>query len=412
MGKPTLDASASAASGGGYHNSVSVNLTIASDANFALVAFTGSQSGGSSFTASIDGVDMGSPYATELTNGNITTRVWRLNNPSTGTKTATVAGSGPTQLSGTISASSWKSVDTSDANGTSVTANGSSTTPSATINIGSNSLGYSAVACNWSVSTLTAGQSLLSKDKAYGVYGGGTQYSTATSSTAMSWTQEDTLWSTVAMTINGIASPSNTVAPSVTGTAQVGQTLTTTNGTWTGSPTGYAYQWQRADDSGFTTNVTNIGSDQNTFVLTASESGKYVRCVVTATNAGGSTAANSNVVGDVLPAAPTNSVAPSCSPSSGTTADNFVFSSGTWTGSPTSWSWEYRAQGSGGAWTQFSTSQNPTVAGSTFGAGTWDTLLTATNAGGPSTPANGTQITVTVPVTAKPSALLMAGVGP
>ena len=40
------------------------------------------------------------------------------------------------------------------------------------------------------------------------------------------------------------AAPVNTAAPVVSGTAQVGSSLSTTTGTWTNSPTGYAYQWQ------------------------------------------------------------------------------------------------------------------------------------------------------------------------
>lgn len=108
--------------------------------------------------------------------------------------------------------------------------------------------------------------------------------------------------------------------------------------------------------------------------------------------------------------APTNSIAPSCTPDSGTTADDFVFDDGTWTGSPTNWSWEYRTAGSGD-WTEFSTSQNPTVEGSTFGEGSWNTRLTATNAGG-STTANGTTITVTAPPpTGNGAALTLLGVG-
>jgi hypothetical protein len=50
----------------------------------------------------------------------------------------------------------------------------------------------------------------------------------------------------IAFTVAGTTSPPvNTVAPAVTGTATQGQTLTTDNGTWTNSPTGYTYQWQR-----------------------------------------------------------------------------------------------------------------------------------------------------------------------
>lgn len=85
-------------------------------------------------------------------------------------------------------------------------------------------------------------------------------------------------------------SPVNTVAPAVTGTGTVGQTLTTTNGTWTGSPTiTFARQWRR--------NTTDIGgATGTTYVLQAGDSGQTVTCRVTATNPSGSTAATSNGV--------------------------------------------------------------------------------------------------------------------
>ena len=44
--------------------------------------------------------------------------------------------------------------------------------------------------------------------------------------------------------------PSNTALPVVSGTAQQGQALSTSKGTWTGSPTSYAYQWQDCNSSG------------------------------------------------------------------------------------------------------------------------------------------------------------------
>lgn len=96
--------------------------------------------------------------------------------------------------------------------------------------------------------------------------------------------------------------PANTVAPAVTGTTTVGSALSTTDGTWSGEGSiSYAYQWQRADNSGFSSGVTNIGTNSSSYTLTSNEYGKYVRCVVTATDAViGANTANSNVVGAVF----------------------------------------------------------------------------------------------------------------
>lgn len=97
------------------------------------------------------------------------------------------------------------------------------------------------------------------------------------------------------------AVPVNTVAPAVTGTPTVGSTLSLSNGTWTGSPTSYAYQWQE-DIASVWTNIS--GATSNTYVT--DHAGTY-RGVVVATNAfGDSDPANSNSVvvteGGTMPA--------------------------------------------------------------------------------------------------------------
>ena len=100
------------------------------------------------------------------------------------------------------------------------------------------------------------------------------------------------------------AAPVNTVAPAVTGTATFGQTLSTTNGTWTGAPAPtFTYQWQRV-----TTNIS--GATSSTYVLVAADVGNTIRCVVTATNsiAPSGVSANSNstaTVAATVPGAPT-----------------------------------------------------------------------------------------------------------
>jgi len=189
------------------------------------------------------------------------------------------------------------------------------------------------------------------------------------------------------------APPSNSVAPAVTGTAQVGQTLTTTNGTWTNSPTSYAYLWKHGDDSAAAATATN-----STYIPAAGDVGFGMKCVVTATNIGGNGAATSNTTSSVLPAVPTNSVAPSCTPSSGTTADTFTFAPGTWTGSPTSY--ETSVSVDGGAYTVIDTSAGGTPAktGTQLGGpGTIATRVRAQNAGGWSGYVAGTTLTVTSP---------------
>jgi hypothetical protein len=85
------------------------------------------------------------------------------------------------------------------------------------------------------------------------------------------------------------AAPAGTAAPSVSGTASVGQTLTAEPGSWTGAPT-LAYQWQRCDQTG--ANCVDIaGATAQTYVVADADRGSTVRVAVTATNAAGSATA-------------------------------------------------------------------------------------------------------------------------
>jgi hypothetical protein len=70
-------------------------------------------------------------------------------------------------------------------------------------------------------------------------------------------------------------------APYVSGDGVVGATLNCTMGTWTGTPTNYAYQWW-----GDTT--IDLGSTSASYVIVAADSGHSITCVVTASNSLGS----------------------------------------------------------------------------------------------------------------------------
>jgi hypothetical protein len=136
------------------------------------------------------------------------------------------------------------------------------------------------------------------------------------------------------------AAPTNTVAPAITGLPAVGQLLTVSNGTWTGTPLVFNYQWKA--------NGTNVGSAVNTYTPTSADIGKTITCTVTAVNAGGSTPATSAGVGPVTPAAPVtgsissgttgNMVVALPSNASGDTLAVWVFNTiGTPVGTPSGW---------------------------------------------------------------------------
>jgi len=86
--------------------------------------------------------------------------------------------------------------------------------------------------------------------------------------------------------------PTNTVLPAISGTTTAGQTLSAGIGAWTGSPTGYAYQWQDCNASGEGCSNVN-GATATDYTLSSSDVGHTVRVIVTATNEGGSTPAAS-----------------------------------------------------------------------------------------------------------------------
>jgi|14BtaG_2_1085337.scaffolds.fasta_scaffold03059_5 hypothetical protein len=96
-------------------------------------------------------------------------------------------------------------------------------------------------------------------------------------------------------------------APVASGTAQVGQTLSTTDGTWQGIATiTFAYQWRR--------DAVNIsGATSSTYTLVAADYSTDVDCVVTATNSLGSANADSNDISNIAGNVPVISGVPTIS---------------------------------------------------------------------------------------------------
>jgi hypothetical protein len=86
--------------------------------------------------------------------------------------------------------------------------------------------------------------------------------------------------------------PVNTQAPTISGNAGLGNGLIGSRGTWTGSPTSFAYRWSRCDTNGASC-VLIAGATGSIYYPVAADIGHTLRITVTASNAGGSALATS-----------------------------------------------------------------------------------------------------------------------
>ncbi len=135
------------------------------------------------------------------------------------------------------------------------------------------------------------------------------------------------------------AAPANTALPAVSGSDVEGDTLKASDGTWTGSPTSYAYQWEDCNAAGGGCGEID-GATSSSRKLASSDVGHTLRVVVRATNAGGTGKAISAATGTVVPPAPTYTALPVIS-GPDVEGDTLKTSNGTWTGSPTSYAYQW-----------------------------------------------------------------------
>ena len=187
---------------------------------------------------------------------------------------------------------------------------------------------------------------------------------------------------------SGPAAPGNSVAPTIAGPALAPATLTVTNtGTWSGSPT-FSYQWKRG--------TTNVGTNSPSYGTTnPADVGSTITCVLTGSNAGGSTTglASNGILVTGLPQILSN---PTLSGSS-IVPGPLVCNPGTWTLSPT-FSYQWKSNGANIAGAANSPSY-PTVNGDI--GNTITCVVTGTTSGGP----------VTAPATS-PGIIPITGSGP
>lgn len=131
--------------------------------------------------------------------------------------------------------------------------------------------------------------------------------------------------------------PINSALPIISGTTTQGQTLTVSNGSWNNGPTGFTFQWQRGG-----ANIS--GAVASSYLLVSGDIATTITCVVTASNAAGSTPATSVGVGPIVSAAPTNSTAPVIS-GVATQGNTLTVADGTWANSPTSFARQWKRDG-------------------------------------------------------------------
>jgi hypothetical protein len=143
------------------------------------------------------------------------------------------------------------------------------------------------------------------------------------------------------------AGPLSTGTPMISGAAQEGQTLTSSNGSWTATPATYTYAWSQCDASGGSC-APIAGATAAAYKPASTDVGHTLRATVTATDSGGSgqaTSAPSAVISGA--AAPTNTAAPTITGSL-QVGSTLTASKGTWSGSPTSFTYSWSRCGANG----------------------------------------------------------------
>jgi hypothetical protein len=145
--------------------------------------------------------------------------------------------------------------------------------------------------------------------------------------------------------------PNMTVYPTTTGLAKEGETIASAPGSWTDSPTTFAYQWKRCA-AAFEPCAPISGATGARYVLTADDVGSRVQVLVTASNPRGSNSAASFPTEIVATSAvaPANTALPTIT---GIAEDRQTLTAapGTWTGTQPmgyAYQWQRCSTGLGG----------------------------------------------------------------
>jgi hypothetical protein len=136
-----------------------------------------------------------------------------------------------------------------------------------------------------------------------------------------------------------VVAPASTSPPTISGSASVGQVLSASPGSWTGSPT-FAYQWLRCDVNGLGC-WPMAGATSSSHTVEAADAGSTIEVQVSATTSAGSASAESSPTAAVT-AEPASTSPPAIS-GNATEGQALSVSPGSWSGYPAP-SFEYQWQ--------------------------------------------------------------------
>jgi outer membrane protein assembly factor BamB len=182
----------------------------------------------------------------------------------------------------------------------------------------------------------------------------------------------------------GTGTPASTLAPSVSGTPEAGQAVGADVGLWSALPTSYTYQWYLCDGSGGACQEIS-GATAEAYVPPTPDVGDTLKVAVTATNGSGTaTAVTSAASAPIIPPPPALVTAPAIT---GTAAagQQLTASSGTWTGNPTSFRYQWLECSSTNVCAAISGATSSTYdVTSAQGGDTLEVQVVASNSSGPS----------------------------
>lgn len=150
--------------------------------------------------------------------------------------------------------------------------------------------------------------------------------------TATNSTGSDQAASDATAVVTALSPPAGTAPPQLSGTARLGQQLTVTSGSWSGTPAPtYAYRWQRCDSAG--ASCADIpGATAQSYTVVAADVGGRLQAVVTASNSAG-TAFQTSSQTAVVTSPPANTSPPTIG---GTllVGQTLTAAAGSWSGTP------------------------------------------------------------------------------